>query len=214
MEFRGWLEQSSEAAQITDNWPVQKWRYDMNDPEDRRRYEDDRKEAIASLMRVRAGRGEKAISERLVREPYMITCWRGFNRYSYDRDVSSDGGGMFISSERAMEGMLWFTHSLQSPSAFSGSEGPRGHALSYAEKYDEGYLLAYPLECERAYKSVIRDDGGELVEYADGLGPGWTKIQGKSYLLPAGWFVTWQNEMFMGFRGKLRIDESMLQRVS
>lgn len=204
MEFKIWLET---GRVVTDRWPVNKQLYDTGTPEGRKDYEDAVQFALAAI-------GRKNTSERVVREPYTITCWRGFNRYSYDRDVSSDGEGMFISSERAMEGMLWFTHSLQSPSAFSGSGGPRGEALSYAEKYDEGYLLTYPLECERAYKSVTREDGGELEEYADGLGPEWTKIQGKSYLLPAGWFVTWQNEMFMGFRGKLRIDESMLQRVS
>lgn len=207
-----WRPNVDEGAEITDNWPVAKWKYDMNDPEDRKRYEDERNGAIELLTKIRGAKSNKVVSERLIEEPYTITCWRGFNQYSYDRDVSKDGNRLFISSERAMEGILWFSHSLQSRSSFS-TGGPKEHALSYAKARGKGYLLTYPLRCVRSYKSIRNEDGGTSEQQAEGLGPEWTNMEGKSYLLPNGWSLTWQSQMFMSFKGVLEIDESMLRRV-
>lgn len=207
-----WRPRMDENAEITDKWPVAKWKYDMDDPEDRKRYENDRNDAIALLMKSRVAKSDKVISERIVKETYVITCWRGFNQYSYDRDVSTRDGRLFISSEKAMEGILWFSHSLQSNSSFS-TGGPKEHALSYAKQYDEGYLLTYPLRCTRSYKLMQNEDGSSSEEQAEGLGPEWTKIFGRSYLLPNGWSLTWQSQMFMSFRGVLEIDGSMIRKV-
>jgi hypothetical protein len=194
-----------ESVRVTDRWPLNKDTYDMDTPEGRRRYEDELRDVLAGM----GGGSRKVVSEEVVREPYTITCWRGFNQYSYDRDVSERGGRLFIDSGRAMEGILWFSHSLQAPSAFS-SGGPREHALSYARKYDVGYLLTYPLRCTRVYKAVRYEDGRVSSERLGGLGSEWTGIEEKSYLLPRGWSLTWQTQMFMSFRGSLEIDESML----
>lgn len=203
-----WRPRLDEGGRVTDRWPLNKATYDMETPEGRRRYEDELRDVLAGM----GGGSRKVVSERVVREPYTITCWRGFNARSYERDVAERGGRLFMSSERAMEGILWFTHSLQSPSAFH-SGGPEEEALSYASKYEEGYMLTYPLKCTRAYRSVRYEDGRTSDEHVDGLGSGWTRMWDKSYLLPSGWSLTWQNEMFMSFRGALEIDASMLRRV-
>jgi len=196
MEFAEWL-----ATEVR----VNKDRYDMGTPEGRKEYED----AVQFAM---AAAGRKPVSERVVREPYTITCWRGFNRYSYDRDVFTKGGRLFISSEKSMEGILWFTHSLQDRSTFDKG-GPEEHALSYAQAHDEGYLLTYPLRCTMAYKATEYDDGHVSEDYAEDLGPGWTKMHRRSYLLPRGWSLTWQSQMFMSFKGVLEVDASMIKRV-
>lgn len=215
MNFRTWIEGMDEyemelKKRITDDWPVARFRYDLNDPEDRKRYEDDRKEAIAALI---SANKRKVVSERLVREPYTITCWRGFNGFSYDRDVSRKGEKIFIDSSKAMNGILWFAHSLQSTRHLDGLS-PEEFALTYAKDHDEKYLLRYPLKCTMAYKSVNYNDGQEYVEFAEDLGTEWTRIGNKSYLLPKGWFITWQNQEYMAFNGILEIDRSMLERVT
>lgn len=206
MRFREWL---GESIRVTDRWPLNKDTYDMETPEGRKRYDDELRAILADM-----GSGsKKVVSEKVVREPYTITCWRGFNAHSHERDVFQKDGRLFISSAKAMEGILWFSHSLQSPSIFSAGS-PEEHALSYAKKYDEGYLLTYPLNCVRTYKSVRYEDGRTSEDQTDGLGPEWTKMDGRAYLLPRGWFVTWQTQMFLAFRGVLEIEESMLRRVS
>jgi hypothetical protein len=200
MNFRRFIRSSFSESRLPN-----KDYYDMDDPLDRRRYEDD-KALLASA------KATKVVSERLAKEPYTITCWRGFGQFAYDRDVSTKGARYVFSSERAMEGILWFTHSLQG--GHQVPQGPYDMALSYALKEDGGYLLTYPLVCERAYKVVRRDDGSTSEEYPEDIGSGWTQIYNRAYRLPRGWSLTWQNQMYMSFRGELEVEQWMLQRVS
>lgn len=198
--FRDWLE----GREITDRWPVNKLFYNMDDPADRRRYEDD----VRLALKVR---DRKIVSERLVREPYEITCWRGFDSRSLERDSFRRGEDLFLRGDRAMEGMLWFTHSLQ-----PGHLHPREYALSHAR---EGYLLTYPLSCVRSYKEIRYDDGGETWDVPEGTKVDQTELGssgifgGRLYELPRGWNFTWQVEKHIGFKGSLKISESMLERV-
>lgn len=206
MNFRGWLESD---IRVTDRWPLNKATYDMDDPKGRRQYEIDLEDILGRM----AGRSRKVASERIVREPHTITCWRGFDMRSFERDVAEEGGGMFIRGERAMEGMLWFTHSLQPRHDFDPREYAVGHARG------DGYLLTYPLRCERRYKQIKYDDGSSTTEATDervdqtelsSKGVLW----GKLYELPPGWYFTWQVQKHIGFKGRLEIDAGMLERIT
>lgn len=206
MNFRKWMES---GVKVTDHWPVNKATYDMDSPKGRRQYEIDLADRLEGLGRP----PRKVASERLVREPYTITCWRGFDARSFERDVREEGGEMLIGGDRAMEGMLWFTHSLQSP----GSE-PKEYALSHAR--GDGYLLTYPLKCTKSHKLIKYDDGSEMSEAPDGHGEDQTQLRGRAvldgrlYELPPGWFFTWQVQKHIGFKGVLQISWDMLERVT
>lgn len=205
MHFKKWLSESD--IKVTDRWPVNKATYDMSDPQERKRYEDDLAQALE-----RMSNRKKMVFEKDVEEPYVITCWRGFDQRSYDRDVIKNDGRILMDSSRAMEGIFWFTHSLQSPSDFSGEGGPKEHAILYANKNGKGYLLTYPLRCVRYYKLISYDDGSSEEKFPEDSEK--NNIHGKAYDLPEGWFITWQVQKFMGFKGVLSIDKSMIQMVS
>lgn len=207
MNFRSFLESE---IRITDTWPVNKAFYDMDSLEGRRQYDDELKDALA---RVERGRKRKVVSEEVVEEPYVITCWRGFDQRSFERDATSQNGKMVLRGDKAMEGMLWFTHSLQ-----PGDLRPREYALAHAR--DDGYLLTYPLKCKRSFKLVKYDDGYEFTDVPDGLRSNQTELRGsdniggKFYELPAGWYFTWQVQKHIGFKGELSVEESMIRRLS
>lgn len=202
-----WRPRVDEAIRVTDTWPVNKLTYDMNDPAERKRYEQELKDRLAGMGEP----SKKVMSEEFVREPYVITCWRGFDMRSFERDVEEHDGRMFIKGERAMEGMLWFTHSLQPP-----HDNPMEYALGHAR--EDGYLLAYPLKCTRSYRKITYEDGSSSTEAPDervnhtelnSKGFFW----GKLYELPPGWFFTWQVQKHIGFKGALEIENKMLRRV-
>lgn len=203
-----WRPRVDEAVRVTDTWPVNKFMYDMDDPKDRRRYEMDLQDRLEALGKP----PKKVVSEKLMREPYTITCWRGFDARSFERDVEERGGKMFIKGDRAMEGMLWFTHSLQPRHEFDPKEYAIGHARG------DGYLLTYPLACERRYKLVSYEDGSSSSEAPDER-VNQTELSDKGFFwgslydLPPGWFFTWQIQKHIGFKGLLKIDESMLEQL-
>ena len=203
-----WRPRLEESVRVTDRWPLNKATYDMDTPKGRRQYEIDLEELLGRM----SGPSKRVVSKRLVREPYTITCWRGFDMRSFERDVVEEGGRMFIGGDRAMEGMLWFTHSLQPLHDFDPREYAVGHARG------DGYLLTYPLVCERRYTKVEYDDGSSEAEAPDepvnqtelsGKGLLW----GRLYELPPGWHFTWQVQKHIGFKGRLEIDRRMLERV-
>lgn len=204
-----WRPGLDESVRVTDRWPVNKAMYDMDNPVERGHYERDLKDRLEGL----GGSPKNVVSKRLVSEPYTITCWRGFDRRSFDRDVREEGGRMSIAGDRAMEGMLWFTHSLQPKHDFDPREYAVGHARG------DGYLLTYPLVCERRYVSIKYDDGSSSTEAPEERVNG-TELNGKGVLwgkiydLPPGWFFTWQVQKHIGFKGSLRIEEGMLERVT
>jgi hypothetical protein len=197
-------------VKITDTWPVNKFFYDMSDPADKKRYEDDLRERISQMERIQ---NRKVVSEEVVKEPYSITCWRGFDLRSFDRDATRIGDKFFLSGEKAMEGMLWFTHSLQ-PKHIR----PLEYATSMAG--DEGYLLTYPLECFRTYKKTKYDSGEETIDFPEGVSVSQTELSpigsfGRMvYELPKGWYFTWQVEKHMGFKGLLPVDPEMLKSLN
>lgn len=204
-----WRPRVDEGVRVTDRWPVNKSMYDMDSAEGRKQYEDDLKDRLAFLGRP----SSKVVSDKVVRDRYTITCWRGFDLRSFERDVSRDGGRIYIRGDRAMEGMLWFTHSLQPKHDFDPREYAVGHARG------DGYLLTYPLTCERVYRSIVYDDGSSSTEAPDERVSG-TELNargvlwGKLYELPPGWYFTWQVQKHIGFKGSLRVDEGMLERVT
>jgi len=203
MRFREFLDSD---MRVTDRWPVNKAMYDMDDPEDRRRYEDDLKGRLSSMRK-------EVVSERLVEEPHTITCWRGFDLRSFERDAEEEGGKLYLNGSRAMSGMLWFTYDIQPVHHYD----PRTYALEHA--YGDGYLLTYPLKCVRRYKSIRHDDGSERTEAPEGAKANATELDnravmyGQLYELPSGWFFTWQVEKNLGFKGRLEVEWSMLERV-
>lgn len=207
MNFRSFLESD---IKVTDFWPVNKAFYDMDSPEGREQYDKDLKDALAMVERRRR---IKVVSEKVVEEPYVIMCWRGFDQRSFERDAMSRNGKIILRGERAMEGMLWFTHSLQPRDL-----RPKEYALSHAR--DDGYLLTYPLRCRRSFKITKHDDGSEITDVPDGIKINQTELRsadnigGKFYELPEGWYFTWQVQRHIGFRGELEIEESMLKRIS
>lgn len=207
MNFRSFLES---GIKVTDIWPVNKAFYDMDSPEGREQYDNDLKYALA---RMEKRRRMTVVSEKVVEEPYVITCWRGFDQRSFERDARSGNGKIILRGERAMEGMLWFTHSLQ-PRDLQ----PKEYALSHAR--DDGYLLTYPLKCRRSFKITRYDDGSEIVDVPDGTKINQTELRssdniaGKFYELPEGWYFTWQVQRHIGFKGDLEIEASMLKKIS
>lgn len=207
MSFREWLSESQ--VRVTDTWPINKITYDMDSDHGRRQYDIDLSDMLGRMKRA----PRKEVSDSVVKEPYTITCWRGFDLRSFERDVREEGGRMFIKGEKAMEGMLWFTHSLQSP----GSD-PMHYALDHAR--GDGYLLTYPLRCTKSYRLIKYDDGSEMSEAPEGHREDPTTLRGSAVLdgrlydLPKGWFFTWQIQKHIGYKGTLEIDESMLTRVS
>jgi hypothetical protein len=183
---------------------VNKGMFNMDDPEDRTRYED----AVRLFDKAKS---RKVVSERVVKEPYEITCWRGFDERSFLRDARREGGRLLLGGDRAMEGMLWFTHSLQPRWMFD----PMEYAMSRAG--EGGYLLTYPLKCSRSFRRTVYDDGSDYQESPESVNA--TELNrravlgGSLYELPEGWYFTWQTEKHIGFKGELEIDESMLRRV-
>lgn len=195
------------GAKVTDRWPVNKAMFDMDDPDDRKRYEDALRERLAAL-------DKKVVSERLVEEAHTMTCWRGFDVRSFERDAEEVGGRLYLKGDRAMSGMLWFTYDIQPVHHYV----PKEYAIEHA--YGDGYLLTYPLECRRSYMSVRYDDGSERHEVPGGTKTNPTEldsravIHGRLYELPPGWHFTWQVEKNIGFKGRLEIDWSMLRRIT
>ncbi len=203
-----WRPSVDESVRVTDTWPINKLFYDMDNPKERRQYEKDLQDRLERLKKPE----KKIVSEKLMREPYTITCWRGFDMRSFERDVSLDSGALRIKGDRAMEGMLWFTHSLQPRHEFDPKEYAIGHARG------DGYLLTYPLVCERRYKLITYDDGStstdgpdERVNQTELSDKGF--FWGSLYDLPPGWFFTWQVQKHIGFKGLLKIDMGMLERI-
>lgn len=203
MNFREFLDSD---MRVTDRWPVNKAMYDMNDPEDSKRYEDHLKERLSSMQR-------NVVSERVVEEPYVITCWRGFDMRSFERDAEKTSSGLYLNGDKAMSGMLWFTYDIQPVHHYE----PKQYALEHA--YGDGYLLTYPLKCKRSYKAIKYDNGSEWYEPPDGTKTNVTELDNKTviggrlYELPTGWNFTWQVEKNLGFKGKLKVDWDMLERV-
>lgn len=206
MNFRGWIESD---IRVTDRWPLNKATYDMDTPKGRMQYEIDLEELLDRVKKP----SKMVVSERLVREPHTITCWRGFDMKSFKRDIVEENGSIFIKGDRAMEGMLWFTHSLQPLHDFDPREFAVGHARG------DGYLLTYPLRCERRYKQIKYDDGSSATEAPDER-VNQTELSekglfwGELYALPRGWYFTWQVQKHIGFKGRLEIKQSMLERVT
>lgn len=80
MNFRGWIESD---IRVTDRWPLNKATYDMDTPKGRMQYEIDLEELLDRVKKP----SKMVVSERLVREPHTITCWRGFDMKSFKRDI-------------------------------------------------------------------------------------------------------------------------------
>ncbi|NBT57797.1 hypothetical protein EBT16_03335 [bacterium] len=206
MNFREFLDSDEFEARVTDRWPVNKSMYDMDDPDEKKRYEDDLKERLSSMRR-------KVVSDRIVEEPYVITCWRGFDLRSFERDAERIGGKLYLKGDKAMSGMLWFTYDIQPVHHYD----PREYALEHA--YGDGYLLTYPLKCKRSYREVVYNNGSNLHEPPEGTKTNPTELDnmavigGRLYELPSGWHFTWQVEKNIGFKGRLEVSPPMLQRV-
>jgi hypothetical protein len=205
MNFREFLSDDF-GIRVTDRWPVNKAMYDMGNPEERKRYEDDLKDRLSSMKR-------KVSSERFVEEPHTITCWRGFDLRSFERDAEEVGGRLYLKGDKAMSGMLWFTYDIQPVHHYK----PREYALEHA--YGDGYLLTYPLRCKRSYREISYDNGSSWYEPPEGTRTNTTELDdkgvigGRLYELPSGWHFTWQVEKNLGFKGRLEVDWSMLERV-
>lgn len=203
MNFREFLDSD---MRVTDRWPVNKAMYDMNDPEDKKRYEDHLRERLSSMQR-------KVVSDRIVEEQHRITCWRGFDMRSFERDSEETEGGLYLSGDRAMGGMLWFTYDIQPVHHYE----PKQYAIEHA--YGDGYLLTYPLTCKRSYRVIKYDNGSEWYEPPNGTKTNTTELDnrtvigGRLYELPSGWNFTWQVEKNLGFKGRLKVGWGMLERV-
>lgn len=187
--------------------------YDMTTEKGRKEYEDDLAHA-QELMQRRQDRGH-IVSRKLQSEPVTITCWRGGPESDFQRDIVQQGNGWIdLGGENAMEGILWFTHSLQTPSEMGFN--PREYALSHAEDY----LITYPLKAIKHY-DVVTYSSGETEkdlpdEYMDRVEraalSSFAAMHNCVYEVPKPWKFTWQLQKHLGTT-QVRVFDSMIERV-
>ncbi len=208
MTFKDWLK-------IQENVAVKppflnKHMYDMSSDKGRQEYERD----LADLQQMMASRNKRqVVSQKEISEPIVITCWRGFDERSLTRDtVSITQNGRVLSGNKAMEGILWFTHDKQ-----RSNFDPKEYALHHAEDY----LLTYPLQATKHYQATQYSDGtvensiperfaNEIQSSSESQ---ITAMDGVVYELPKGWSFTWQVQKHIGCRIPIKITNDMLQNV-
>jgi hypothetical protein len=208
MRFRDYIENT---RPITDFWPINKSMYDLTTDRGRKEYESDVEFYSDIHRKVQADKLRKLVSTQRKSEPYVITCWRGFDKRSLERDTVEQGNGYrVLHGKSAMESILWFTHSLQ------GSIEPEQYARSHAEDY----LITYPLQAVKHYDLVTYDNGKtEMKVPAEMQGmDGSQKSRfmptiDKVYEVPEGWFFTWQVQKHLGCSVPLKIMDSMIEMV-
>lgn len=208
MAFKRFFENELLKKPITNLWPLNKNFYDMSSVRGRKEYEDDLKSYFANKTDV--GR-RKIISEKTVSEPYEITCWRGCDPRSLKRDTIDVGPGFRIMHGRnAMEGILWFAHSLQQDDPFE-----------FAKSYAGGILITYPLKAIKHVLVKTYDDGKventmpeELASQIQVNNESRYLAAGNAvYEVPEGWFFTWQVQKHLGCRNPIKVMNSMISKL-
>lgn len=214
--FQKWLESlqyengSFLGKQITDRWPINKAMFNMSSPIGRKEYEDALKDYFDMHQRMNQ---RKLVSEQNVSEPFTITCWRGCDARSLERDTIEVGQGYrVLHGKEAMEGILWFAHSLQGASVDSED---------YARHYAKDFLITYPLKATRHYIMKKFNDGDIEYDVPPEImnqikiseASRFMIIGGKAYEVPDGWFFTWQVQKHIGCHKPLRILDSMIESV-
>jgi len=178
--------------------------YDRSTPKGNQEYLDD-------LLNLRRISQRKEVSRKPTEENITVTCWRGTSKEDFKASMVSQTANEFvINSAQSMEGIFWFTHQLQRGLISSPEE--------YAQSYNKGVLITYPLPVKKVYDLVTYSDGTIHKDLPQGHQPMDTTgknqvlaMNGVIYHLPQNWFFTWQVEKFIGFEGDLRINRSMVQ---
>jgi hypothetical protein len=205
--FKEWL--LAEDKPITNVWPVNKSMFDMSSEEGRKEYQD----ALEYYFSFKKDRNRKLVSEEGKTEPYTIMCWRGCDKRSLERDTVEIGKGYrVLSGKDAMEGILWFTHSLQRKD-LGGKE--------YSDRYAKDYLITYPLEAACLYTLRTYDNGETeevvppeiLEQFKLSNRSNYFLSSGRAYQVPEGWFFTWQNEKHLACSKPLKIYDNMIKAI-
>ena len=204
MKFKHFFENTISERPITDRWPLNKDFYDMASPEGRKHYDDDLKSYFDMKKRAKP----KIVAEKTISKPYEITCWRGCDLRTLERDTIKIGlDYRVMHGPRAMEGFLWFTHSLQQDDPYQ-----------FAKSYSEGVLITYPLNATKHVLEKVYDDGQvkyvmppEMLSKVDrqSISP-YLTLGNAIYEVPDGWFFTWQVQKHLGCKKPIKILNSMI----
>ena len=205
MRFRNYIENT---RPITDFWPINKSMYDLTTDNGKKDYQSDVKDALDFYKRRET---RQLVSTQRKSEQSVITCWRGFDERSLERDTIEQGNGYrVLHGKSAMENILWFTHSLQ------GSVEPEEYARSHAQDY----LVTYPLRVTKHFDLVTYSDGKteqkipeEMLKIDGSQKSRFLPLMGKVYEVPEGWFFTWQVQKHLGCSVPLKIMDSMIENV-
>lgn len=205
MKFKQFFENQVKQTPITDLWPLNKFFYDMSTAEGKKAYDDDLKAYFDNKNRRDS---RKIISEKLISSPYQITCWRGSDAKSLKRDTVDVGPGYRVMhGTKAMEGILWFAHSLQQDNPYE-----------FARAYARGVFITYPLEAIKHVLVKTYDNGEvenimppELASKVDQSNASPYFSAGNAiYEVPDGWFFTWQVQKHLGCKKPIKILDSMI----
>lgn len=196
--------------EITDFWPVNKAMFNMQSPEGKKEYED----ALKDYFDMFQNRNQrKLVSEQKISEPYKITCWRGCDEMTLKRDtIEVQNDYIVLHGTRAMEGILWFTHSLQSMEI-----DPEQYAVSHAEDY----LITYFLNATRHYVLKKYDNGESERDIPQEISKQnvssessrFLLTNGSAYEVPEGWLFTWQIQKHLGCSKPLKVMKNMIKSM-
>lgn len=159
---------------------------------------------LKELMRDKNNRQE--ISKKPISEYFTLNCYSGLPDHRLHN--------MIVTSD--FQGMIWFTHDLQRGWAYDVE--PKNYAKHHATlRSERGYVLTYPLKCNRSYIEIKYNDGTihkELPPEKPEMGEGpITAINGSIYELPTGWVFTHQIQKHIGHQGNLTVRPDMLEEI-
>lgn len=143
-------------------------------------------------------------------KPMVLDLYRGF---ALDLDkVKRDKGQIILSPSKSEQGMIWFTHKL-----VNLHTNYKEYAMSHASKWDNGYLLTYPLRCIKHFQTKVYDDGSTYDAIPDNILDQTIPTDNSSFHmgieLPQGWLFSYKHEKFIGCTKEIQISENMLSKL-
>jgi hypothetical protein len=139
-----------------------------------------------------------------------LDLYRGF---SLDLDkVKRNKGQIILSPSKSEQGMIWFTHKF-----VNLQTNYKEYAISHAGKWDNGYLLTYPLQCTKHYQTKVYSDGSTYDYIPDNILDLTIPTENSSFHmgieLPQGWLFSYKHEKFIGCTKEIQISDNMLTKV-
>tara|TARA_R110000751_G_scaffold132023_3_gene234443 strand:- start:231 stop:737 length:507 start_codon:yes stop_codon:yes gene_type:complete len=157
-------------------------------------------------------RPKNKLVEKLPPESKTVTLmlYRGFNLDF--GGVKRENDKIKLSPTKSEQGMMWFSHSL-----VRLNTPYKEYALSHASKWDNGYLLTYPLKCTKHYQTKVYSDGTTYDaipdEILDMTNPTEDCNLHMGIELPNGWVFSYKHEKFIGCTKYLYVDSDMLTKI-